>query len=229
MTTQQDQTQLTPEERALKVEKLAQGILRIVALEERFAGNMHFKASEKQAQSSRDRLEAYSDELIHKMHAAMSDISHPATNAFVLAGKGKSEGYISTYLHFKEEANNYATAGLLYTVEEAISSLSQYPQLKYENTPEYYRKAVALTGVIAAIQHHDQINDERFITCTPDPAEAHKVLAHLTNSNLADLILENPAQWEHIAELVTERQTDDADFIRSVLFHEASAVREGTL
>lgn len=193
-----------------------------------------------EARAFRKQLATYSAELVEKMFTAARDIDHPASGAFSYVREGKSEGYLRTYFVFNEPQHDKVfkfdpRSRLRISIPDAIDSLSAYPHLQYEDAPAYYQKAVAICGVVAAIQSdvpnekHGNVQEARFITYTPRPEEQDTYLARITNDDLVDLILEHPDKWEDIAEVITTRQTDDAEFIRTIIFTGAYAMREGML
>lgn len=191
-----------------------------------------------EARAFREQLATYSADLVEKMFIAARDIDHPASGAFSYVREGKSEGYIRTYFALNEPQHDKIfdfNPQFILSVPDAMNSLSTYQQLQYEDTPAYYRQAVALCGVVTAIQssvpneEHGNIKDARFITYTRRPEDQNAFLARVTSDDLVGLILDHPTKWEAIAEIITTRRTDDAEFIRSILFTGTYAIREGML
>jgi len=185
----------------------------------------------------RKGLHKYNDELILKL-LDCTKRTDSSKEAFLLAAEGKNQKYVNKYLAL--HGDDY---DLIFTttqpgeysskIHNAIGSLDTYPQLPYKHTAEYYQKAVALTGVVAAIQ--DKIPNEDstssvFLTNNiVQKNDGYHLISRLTNDDLVDLIIERPEQWKEIADIVTSRQTQDPEIIRGILDYEVPTLREGTL
>lgn len=184
-------------------------------------------------------LKRYNNELIAKL-LDRTKRTDSSKSAFLLAAEGKTQKYVNTYLALHGEdydlifrpmrPGSYSSR-----IHNAIDSLDAYPQLPYTHTDEYYRKATALTGIVAAIQ--DDIPNEQatsidstfttnsLVNKKGDP----KLISRLTNDDLVDLILERPEQWKEIAIIITSRKTQDPGTIREVLDHEVPTLKDGAL
>jgi hypothetical protein len=186
----------------------------------------------------REKLENYSDELIGKLHKS-SQSTDRSNGTFLLVDDDKSEEYLLTYLalHGNDYERVFETGrGWSFNLPDAVNSLATYRQLPYEHTDEYYQKATALTGVVAAIQHKipkeshwEDHSEARYLTYTPNPEDEEESLARITSDDIIELILERPERWTQIADIITERDTTDASLIRSIIDSDTSAISEGTL
>ena len=228
---------LSPEERASMVDDLATRFYQSVYPTDIFPDFVD--ENHPMMGPFREQLAKYSDDLIEKLHTAAELTGNRISGTFLLAREMKSEQYLLTYiaLHGEDYERIFDVGrGYSFNLPDAVASMPTYPQLHFENTDDYYRKATALTGVVATIQHkvphESHWNDHdlgRFIIYTPAPKWGREQLARLASDDLIDLILETPEQWERIADIIVSRNTDDAKLIRSIITHESSAVSEGTL
>lgn len=217
-------TTMTPEQRAQSIELFVMLSNQGMPLERPSADN-----------KLREGLNKYSDELLVKLltHAQKDDTSN---GAFLLAVEGKTEEYMHTYLALHGDKYDliFETGrGYSFNLPEAVDSLAEYTQLPYEHSDDYYQKAIALTGVVAAIQYkipyeeNGQAANAQYLSYSPAPDS--KWTARLSNNYLVDFILERPDQWEEIADIITTRHTQDPDVIQPILDYEVSAMRDGTL
>lgn len=186
----------------------------------------------------REKLGSYSDELLGKLYKAAQSTDR-SNGTFLLVNEDKSEEYLLTYLAL--HGDNYERIfdtgrGYSFNLPDAVNSLATYRQLPYEHTDEYYQKATALTGVVAAIQykipkesHWEDHAETRYLTYTANPENEKESLASITSDDLVDLILEQPERWTQIADIVVERGTTDASLIRSIINSDTSSIAEGTL
>lgn len=183
-------------------------------------------------------LNSYSTELLTLLHDAA--IARD-TSYFMMARGGKDEIKLKTFIKLAEEYA-YLFEGRLHNVCQinvAVESLKLYPALLREDSVDYYAKAVALTGVVTTIQHvlsetegeYVQGNG-RFLSYFPsnDDYFMNERLVRVTSEKLVSLILSHPEDWQRIADIVTKRETDDAEIIRYLLESEGSdTLTEGKL
>jgi len=175
---------------------------------------------------ARATLNSYATDLLITLHVSATAPDRDGRNAyFQLAREGKSESWVRTYIVLTDDNNHlFENLGYACSSRTAIESLRLYPSLSYENTPDYCRKAVALTGVVTAIQYrlHETENhyvrtEPRLLSYSPDAEGDGGRLVRIANDELVGLILDRPTEWEQIADIVIERQTDDAVMVASVL------------
>lgn len=108
-------------------------------------------------------------------------------------------------------------------------SLSLYPMLT-SDIEDYYLKAAALTSVVIELQDYFANEPTDMLTSSPSPENEEIYLYRITNDALITVILNNHEKWEMIAGIMTERSTDDADLIDSIINAEnSSPLVTGTL
>lgn len=184
-------------------------------------------------------LQKYNDELLIKL-LDRTKRSDSSKDAFILAIQGKSQKYVNKYLALHGDDYDLIftpiqPGGFSSKIHNAVNSLDTYPQLPYKHTDEYYQKAIALTGVVAAIQdkipdEHSTSTESTFLTNSLIGKNGeYQLLSRLTNDDLVNFILERPEQWKEIADIITTRQTQDPETIREVLDYEVTTLRDGTL
>jgi hypothetical protein len=187
---------------------------------------------------ARTTLNAYSMPMLIELH--MMQVEDDERKANVLQAKsGRSEEWVRTYLALTYADDEMFSDRLHYAFnsDTATTSLSLYPTLKFEDTDEYYEKATALTKVVLSIQFELHENEgfygryfqnanPRLISYSIDPAdeEGDDRLARIASDDLVELILSRPEDWERIAIIVVERETDDVELIVSIL--DASPVHD---
>lgn len=176
-------------------------------------------------------LSNYSTAMLIELHMSMTSDDERSAN-LMHACYGKSEGWLRTYLMLTYE-NEYLFSGDRlnegFKSYGATNSLSLYPALQFENTAAYYRKALALTGVVSNIQYHLSDTEghyghykgaqPRLLSYSEDPEDDEEIerIVRIASDDLVDLIMSRPEDWELISDIVTERATDDIDLILSVL------------
>lgn len=185
----------------------------------------------------RQTLDGYSDELLHAL------ISHQmgdgrGNGIFLSAHDGKDEAYVRTFFSilfsaeldrlFEEVGRN---RNFLY--RHAAASAALYKTLPYEDSPEYYRKASALTGAVLTIMRvaretgvYPTENEAPLLTYYNDN---HVYLACITSDTLAEFVCEHPDYWEQIAEIAAYRKTTDPHIISAVLNSAVPVLRSGLL
>lgn len=179
-----------------------------------------------------ETLNSYSTPMLIELHMSMTSGDDRSGN-LMHACYGKSEGWLRTYLMLTYEHSELFKGDRLnegFKSNGATNSLALYPTLQFEDTPGYYLKALALTGVVSNIQYrltdneghygHYKLNAKpRLLTYSMDPEDEHNIdrIVRLTSDALVDLIMSRPEDWELISDIVTERNTDDVDLILSVL------------
>lgn len=182
-------------------------------------------------QLAADTLCGYSTPMLIELHMSMiSDDKRSANLMYVCYGK--SEGWLRTYLMLTYENKNLFSGDRLnqtFKSHGATNSLSLYPTLQFENTAAYYRKALALTGVVSNIQYrlsdteghygHYKGAQPRLLSYSEDPEDDEEIerIVRIASDDLVDIIMSRPEYWELISDIVTERATDDVDLILSVL------------
>jgi hypothetical protein len=183
-------------------------------------------------QLAADTLGGYSTPMLIELH--MSMISNDERSANLMhACYGKSEGWLRTYMMLTYDNECLFSGDRLnegFKSYGATNSLSLYPTLQFENTASYYRKALALTGVVSNIQYRLTENEghywqyrknarPRLLSYSMDPEDKEEIdrIVRITSDDLVDLIMNRPEDWEAISDIVTERDTDDVDLILSVL------------
>lgn len=180
---------------------------------------------------ARTTLNTYSMSMLIELH--MMQVEDDERRANVLQAKsGRSESWVRSYLAltYTDRDMFLDRLGHAFNSDTATTSLSLYPTLKFEDTDEYYEKALALTNVALYIQYELHENEgfygryfqnanPRLMSYSIDPAdeEGSDRLARIASDDLVELILSRPKDWERIAGVVIDRETDDVSLIVSVL------------
>lgn len=184
--------------------------------------------------TTRATLSSYATDLLIELHMTANEPERDNVKAtYRFAKEGKSERWVRSWIMLREDHDHLFAGDRHYHVggvEAFINSLALYPELTYEDTDEYYQKVLALTGVVNAIQYalkdsegyyynYTEDAHPRLLTYSMDPADNEGIdkVMRITSSDLAELILSRPDDWERIAQIVTERETDDVEFILSIL------------
>lgn len=199
-------------------------------------------ALSRDAERNRDTLNSYTTDLLITLHhSATTSNAKEKNHIYMFASENKNEAWVRTYLTLAEDYEHlfHRHYHLVCQKATAVNSLSLYPTLKEQNAPSYYMQAVALTGVVTAVQvrlgdtesqyEHD---NARLLSYSPDPDDETGIdhLVRIANDDLVELVLERPGDWERIADIMVERYTDDVALIRSVLdSREALPLTKGML
>lgn len=176
---------------------------------------------------SRRTLDSYTTELLADL-LGTDDDEYTRNGNTLHVYNGRPEQWVRTYLKLTDTWNRFDGGTEYHTlsIHEAVDSLRFYPELSDEGTPEYDQQVIAITGVTIAIQYGFPATESRV-----DHTEARLLayqtggdadstfgrLVHLANPALAGLVIRRPEQWTTIAQVITERGTDDAELIESIL------------
>jgi len=179
-----------------------------------------------------ETLSGYSTPMLIELHMSVVSDDERSANLYH-ACYGKSEGWVRTYLMLTYDNKELFSGDRLnegFKSHGATNSLSLYPTLQFENTAAYYRKVLALTGVVSNIQyrlseneghycHYKKNAKPRLLSYSIDPEDEEGIdrIVRIASDDLVDLITSRPEDWELISDIVTERDTDDVALILSVL------------
>lgn len=177
--------------------------------------------------NSRRTLNNYTTELLADLLGIDAD-EYTRTGNALHAYNGRTEHWVRTYLKLTDAWNRFDGGTEYHTlsIHEAVDSLCFYPELRYEGTPEYEQKVMAITGVTIAIQYgfpatesRDNHTKARLLVYQTGGESDNTFgrLVHFANPELAGLVIRRPEQWTTIAQVISERGTDDAELIESIL------------
>lgn len=178
---------------------------------------------------ARKTLNSYSTPLLMRLHhGATTSTVNGLNNDYTLANDGRTEDWINLYHYILEDCYSDKWK-ICSTPRTAVMSLSLYPMLTPE-TEDYYPKAAALTSVVIELQDYFANEPTNMLASSPSPENNEIYLFRITNDALVTVILNNHEKWEMIAGIMTERSTDDADLIDSIINAEnSSPLVTGTL
>ena len=182
-------------------------------------------------------LNAYPDDLLRGLKVMFESASTPSWQAGTLAeiiGDGALENQVRGYMHF---------APLLvcpngnppWNPASIVESFRDYPELKdridnndYMDERTTLQCAALINTVIAIIE--EVHNSKRIsVSYRYDSGHSYIPIPYITDTRLARLLLDRPEDAPRIADIITDRRTDDYGIIRRLLTEATGALSRGAL
>lgn len=144
-------------------------------------------------------------------------------------GRSASAVNLFAYLHGRSDVASYddemfaEEVSAYQLLRTMVEGLDGYKRLGYEPPSDVFDASDEDQSMVLALcqmRFAQPVDDEYDVMSLPDSVK---------NDDLVKLMLNNPDQSGRVVELMRERETDDADLIRSIIESESQAVSSGHL